>query len=118
MRRIVVATACLTLFAAGGCGKPAQIGSDEEAHKAVDALFTALTAKDTQLLDKCEKRLDELTASGKLPNSAREALGTIIGKARAGKWETAAERLYDFIQGQETGPAHTPREHPKPGRKK
>src|SRR5262245_16505590 len=46
-----------------GCARPAQIGTDEEAHKTVDALFTALTAQDAARLEQCEKRLQELSAA-------------------------------------------------------
>jgi hypothetical protein len=109
MRRLLIATAALSLLASFGCGKPPQIGSDEEAHKSIDALFTAVTARDATQLDRCEARLNDLHAQGKLPTAAHEALTGIIGKARGGKWESAAERLYEFIKGQETGPEHTPR---------
>ena len=106
------------LVAAIGCGKPAQIGTDEEVHKATDALFTALTARDARLLDKCEARLDQLAASGKLPEEPHRALKKIIGKARSGSWESAAERLHDFIKRQEAGPEHAPREAAKAGKRK
>src|SRR5436309_7724370 len=116
MRRLLTAAALL-LLAASGCGKPPQIGSDEEAHKAIDALFTAVTAKDAAQLDRCEARLNDLHAQGKLPAAAHEALTGIVGKARGGKWESAAERLYEFIKGQETGPEHTPRPAKRGGKK-
>jgi hypothetical protein len=107
------ALAAFALLLAAGCGKPAQIGSDDEVHKTVDALFTAVTARDATQLDRCEKRLAELKADGRLPASAHESLAAIVGRARSGKWESAAERLYEFIRGQETGPDHRP-EKPKP----
>src|SRR5205809_7919384 len=109
MRRLLTTAAVLVLLVASGCGKPPQIGSDEEVHKATDALFTAVTARDAAQLDRCEARLNDLHAQGKLPAVAHEALAGIVGKARAGKWESAAERLYEFIKGQETGPEHAPR---------
>jgi hypothetical protein len=117
MRRIPVlfGLVVLVLF---GCGKPPQIGTDEEVHKATDALFTALTARDTGLLDKCEAKLDELAASGKLPEEPHRSLKKIIGKARSGSWESAAGRLHDFITGQEIGPEHSPREAAKSGKRK
>jgi hypothetical protein len=116
MRRLLIPAAVL-LIVASGCGKPPQIGSDEEVHKATDALFTAVTARDPAQLDRCEARLNDLHAKGKLPAAAHEALAGIIGKARGGRWETAAERLYEFIKGQETGPEHAPKP-PKRGTKR
>ncbi len=113
MRRTITTVGGLVLLTAAGCGRPAQIGPDEEAHKAVDALFTALTARDVKLLDQSERRLGELRATGKLPEDAHAAVQKVIAKARGGKWEAAAERLYDFIRGQQTGPA----QEPKPARK-
>src|SRR5207249_5507185 len=84
MRAILAAFAAVLLFGSG-CGKPAQIGPDEEVHKATDALFTALTARDADLLDRCEKRLDELATAGKLPDEPRRALKKIVARARDGK---------------------------------
>ncbi len=111
--RLLATLAAFLALTAAGCGKPAQIGADEGVHKAVDALFTAITARDAALLDRCEKRLAELKAAGRLPAAAHESLAAIVAKARSGKWEAAAERLYEFIRGQETGPDHRP-ERPKP----
>ena len=109
MRRVLGAAAVAAVLAAAGCGKPAQIGSDEEVHKATDALFTAVTARDAAKLDRCATKLDELKAQGKLPEAAHETLSGIVTRARGGKWESAAERLYEFIKGQETAPEHAPR---------
>jgi hypothetical protein len=92
--------ACL-LVAAAGCGKPEQIGPDPEAFKAVDALFTAVTAKRPDLLEACEKHLGELRERGRLPAKAHGELAGIIDRARAGRWEPAAETLRRFMRGQE-----------------
>ena len=96
---------------------PPQMGPDEKVFGTVDALFTAVTARDAAQLDRSEARLNDLHAQGKLPEAAHQALSGIVGKAREGKWESAAERLYEFIKGQETGPEHTPRP-PKRGAKR
>ena len=83
-----------------GCRRPPQMGADEETFKAVDALFTAVTARDEKLLGQCEQRLHGLRAAGKLPDGAADFLDGVIGKARGGRWEAAAEKLYGFMQGQ------------------
>ena len=79
---------------------PPQIGGDEETIKAVDALFTAVTARDDKLLADCERQLQALKGAGKLPNHASASLDGIIKQARDGGWESAAQTLYDFMRGQ------------------
>jgi hypothetical protein len=117
MRRLLITAPALLVLALFGCGKPPQIGSDEEAHKAIDALFTAVTARDVTQLDRSEARLNDLHSQGKLPAAAHQAINGIVWKAREGKWESAAERLYEFIKGQETGPEHTPRPSKRGGKR-
>jgi hypothetical protein len=80
--------------------RPPQMGTDEEVTKTVDALFTAITARDEKLLADCERRLLALKDAGKLPPQASAYLDNIINKARAGHWESAAQSLYDFVRAQ------------------
>ena len=99
----IAAVACLTLVAAilyFTLRQPPQMGSDEEVFRAVDALFTAVTARNEKLLEQCDNRLKALKSSGKLPATASEHLDEIIATARAGHWRPAAERLYRFMQVQ------------------
>jgi hypothetical protein len=85
------------------------MGTDEEAFKTVDALFTAITARDRDLLARCESRLDAARNAGRLPPEAADHLAGIIKEARAGRWESAAQRLYDFMKAQRRdGPRNPP----------
>ena len=77
-----------------------QMGPDEEVSRTVDALFTAITARDESLLAQCEQRIHTYKETGKLPPSAGDYLDGIIHRARQGHWESAAERLYGFMQAQ------------------
>src|SRR6516164_1813467 len=77
--------------------KPPQMGPDKRVFAAVDALFTALTARDARLLDQSESRLRDLRESGALRDKVFDYLDGIIQKARAGQWHPAAERLYEFM---------------------
>jgi hypothetical protein len=98
-----------------------QMGTDEEVFRTVDALFTAVTARDEKLLGQCEQRLHAYRDSGKLPKHAARYLDGVIAKARAGSWQTAAERLYDFMKSQRREGSHppTPKQHTaKPTKKK
>jgi hypothetical protein len=81
---------------------PPQIGGNEETVKAVDALFTAVTARNDKLLGDCERQLHALKDAGKLPDHASASLDGIIKEARDGAWESAAQTLYDFMKGQRT----------------
>jgi hypothetical protein len=82
------------------------MGADEEVARTVDALFTAVTARDEKLLAAGEGRLLTLKDSGKLPLAAFAYLDPIIRKARAGRWESAAHALYDFMRAQRREGAH------------
>ncbi len=90
----------LLVFIASGCGRPAQIGPDRDTFKAVDALYTAISMRDTTLVDRCESGLKELKTAGKLPSNASDSLANIIAEARSGKWEPAQNHLHDFMLGQ------------------
>ena len=98
--------------------RPPQLGADAEAFTSVDALFTAVTARDEKLLGQCEGRLLALKDAGKLPESAWSYLDGVLRSARAGRWQPAAESLYDFMlaQRREGAEEHRPRKQDK-GRK-
>src|SRR5207248_10965835 len=81
-------------LALAGCSKP-QMGADEGVFKTVDALFTAVTARDAKQLDACDGRLKEFRRQGKLPGEAADYLDGVVARARDGRWESAAQKLYD-----------------------
>jgi hypothetical protein len=85
----------------GYWSRPPQMGRSEEVFRTVDALYTAIRSKDAARVDSCEARLNGYRDAGKLPASAANRLSGIIGTARAGSWQTAAERLYDFMLAQQ-----------------
>jgi hypothetical protein len=86
--------------------RPPQIGADEDVSKTVDALFTAVTARDEKQLADCERRLLTLKGAGKLPLEASAYLDNITRKARVGRWESAAQALYDFMSAQRREGVH------------
>lgn len=81
-------------------GRPPQMGADEEAFRTVDALFTAVTARDAKGVTDCETRLRACAAAGRLTPEAAEWLGETVTSARGGDWKGAADRLYRFMQAQ------------------
>lgn len=80
--------------------RPPQMGTSEEVFHAVDALYTAVRSQDEKRLAACERQLAGYRAAGKLPADAADALDRIIRRARGGAWESAAERLYEFMLAQ------------------
>ena len=100
---------------------PPQMGTDEEVFHTVDALYTAVRNQDEKRLGECEARLKTYRDEGKLPADAANTLDGIIAKARGGSWQSAAERLYDFMlaQKREGAVSQAPHKHhhPKKGTK-
>jgi hypothetical protein len=83
-----------------GCGRPAQIGPDRDAMKAVDALYTAVGLRDETLVNESRSRLNALHGAGKLPGAAFNSLEAIVAEAKGGDWEPAQARLGRFMEGQ------------------
>lgn len=90
---------------------PPQMGADEDVFNSVDALYTAVRNQDEKRLTECEQRLRGYRDAGKLPPDAADTLDGIIAKAKSGSWETAAERLYDFMRAQRREGAIEPKPH-------
>jgi hypothetical protein len=84
----------------GLLSRPAQMGTSEEVFNTVDALYTAVRNRDEKRVCECEQRLCAYCDAGKLPRNAADELASIIRKAKSGSWESAAERLYEFMLAQ------------------
>jgi hypothetical protein len=88
------------VIVAFGLRRPPQMGTDERAFRTVDALYTAVRARDLARVGDCEARLRGHRDAGRLPAGAAEFLDTVIRDARADRWQAATERLYDFMTAQ------------------
>lgn len=97
-RRALMLT-MLLLVGVGGCSPPS-MGVDKDAYKAVDALYTAVSLRDVNLVSQCETTLKGLMAEGKLPPKAADALESIIAQGKKGNWEPAQTSLASFMEGQ------------------
>ena len=86
-----------------GCGQQAQIGADPKCFDSVDALWTAMGAKRTDLLEQTEKDLNALHSEGKLPDKAHTSLQGMIDTAKAGEWKSARADLRKFMEAQRRG---------------
>lgn len=98
VRHAVLAGICLALLA--GCARTPQIGGDKECFSAADALWTAVSAKRPDLLDRSAAEVERLHAGAKLPDEAFESLSSVVSKARAGQWSDARAALKTFIRAQ------------------
>jgi len=83
---------------------PPQLEHDEQVFNTVDALFTAISSRDATRVDECARRFESYHGDGRMTDSVKALLDSVVGEARAGKWEPAARRLYDFILGQRGTP--------------
>ncbi|MBI3860594.1 MAG: hypothetical protein HY290_01720 [Planctomycetia bacterium] len=103
-KRLVTAGGILALIGIGWVIwsrlPPPQLDVDEQVFKTVDALFTAITARDSSRLQECQQRLDTYYEEGRMSDAVANSLDAIIEQAHAGNWEPAARRLYDFMLGQ------------------
>ena len=95
---LATAAVCYTIY--HFWTRPPQMGIDEEVFHTVDALYTAVRARDSKQLGQCEKRLHSYRDAGKLPASAANWLDGVIASARSGDHDTATRRLYDFMAAQ------------------
>ncbi len=86
-------------LALGGCGPP-DMGVDKDAFKSVDALYTAVSLRDVQLVERCEGQLKALQVEGKLPSKAAASLEAIIAQGKSGEWEASQSKLASFMAGQ------------------
>jgi len=83
-----------------GCAKPPQLGGDERVLTAADALLTAVSSRDTKLLDQCEANINAMRQAGELSEPAHEYLTRIVAEARGGNWKSARERLVGLVRAQ------------------
>ncbi|MEO8270756.1 MAG: hypothetical protein ABI557_13615 [Aureliella sp.] len=79
---------------------PPKLQASEEATKNLDAMFTALTARDSTRLAACMERIEEHVAAGKLSRKATADLRYCAELARNGSWEQAAKHLYWMVYEQ------------------
>jgi len=96
----------LVVVLLGGCSRTPQIGGDRECLAAADALWTAVTARQSGLLESSAAEIEQLHAEAKLPDDAFAALGAIIASARAERWPEARVALKTFVRGQRRAAGH------------
>lgn len=93
----------LGAFAAllSACSPAPQVLGDDECFKAVDALWTAVTARSPELVAQCTENLNRLHAAGQLSREGLDALNAVGELTRQGDWERAARDLRSLIRNQQ-----------------
>ena len=99
-RRLLALLLSTLLIAGSGCGGPPQVVHDEECFSAVDALWTAVTSKRTDLVEQTATELDRLHAAGSLSDAGHSDLSEIVEMARSENWSDAGQTLKTFMLGQ------------------
>ena len=72
----------------------------DEVYTSLDALFTAVTAHKSPMVETSATRLDALHREGKIPDPAWKRITRVIDLAKDGQWESSAKSLYQFIERQ------------------
>ena len=83
-----------------GCSRVPQVLQDEAAFGELDALYTAVTTKRTDLLKDCQQRITRLHDEKRMSDAGYEEIQAITSLAEEGEWSPAAERLYTFMRAQ------------------
>ncbi len=100
-RRAFAWALCLcSLMTLAGCGRVPQVLEDEAVFGELDALYTAVTTKRTDLLNDCKQRLKKLHDEKRLSDAGYTEIKEITDLADEASWTPAAERLYTFMRGQ------------------
>jgi hypothetical protein len=83
----------LALFA-WGCRGPSQ--EDRDNRRALDAILTAITMKNSRLLEESTKRAKARHDAGQLTDEQYQGMEAFINKARGGDWPGAEKDGYEF----------------------
>lgn len=79
---------------------PPKLQASADALKTLDAMFTALTARDSAKLAACMIRIEQHFAAGKLGRKATDQLRYCAELANKDSWDNAAKHLYWMIYKQ------------------
>jgi hypothetical protein len=87
----------IVLLAFAGCGTT-QLSSNSR--HLLEALQTAVSAKNDQWLEAAAKQVEEQRSKGQMSEPEHQALASIIDLAKAGKWDAAQSRVFALSEAQ------------------
>jgi hypothetical protein len=79
---------------ASGCRAPSQ--EDRDNRRALDAILTAITMKNSRLLEESARRAKARHDAGPLTDEQYQGMEAFINKARGGDWLGAEKDGYEF----------------------
>lgn len=101
LRGVALLLCCsVGILTLAGCGSVPQVVDDEAVFGELDALYTAVTSKRTNLLNDCRTRFAKLHDDGRVSDAGYEKVSAIMELCEDNKWDTAAQRLHDFMRAQ------------------
>ncbi|MBU4272383.1 MAG: hypothetical protein KKA28_11035 [Planctomycetes bacterium] len=81
-----------------GCGRPQ--ASTPQNQKLISSLRTAISAKKTVWLEKCNEILQDRRAEGKVTDAEYEEFQAIIALAKEKRWKEAEQEVIRFQKAQ------------------
>ena len=94
MRTAACRGVVLALALVAGCGAPTS--EDRDNQRVVESILTAITLRNSRLLDEGSRLARERRDRGYLTEDEHQGLAAIVDKARRGDWNGAEEDGYRF----------------------
>ncbi|WP_437229439.1 hypothetical protein SH661x_001440 [Planctomicrobium sp. SH661] len=98
LKWIFILTALCGLMSS--CNRAPQVVADPAVFKELDALYTAVTARRSDLLQASQLRIGELHENKQLSDTGFHQISGIVQLAERGDWQDASEKLYHFMRAQ------------------
>jgi hypothetical protein len=76
------------------------LGSNEDAIRAADALWTAVTSRRPPLVEQSAAEVERLHKAELISPDVYSALSEVVTSARAAQWDDARKSLKSFLKGQ------------------
>lgn len=90
----IVLAMLIALLLAGGCSRPTEVDRDNS--RVLAEILTALTLKNSRLLEASADRAEARHDAGQLADAEFQAIQSFIDKGRAGDWAEAEADAYAF----------------------
>jgi hypothetical protein len=100
MRPNVLLSCCvlLTFCVVSGCSRAPQVSASNR--KLLEALQTAVSAKEPQWLEKVVKHVSDRRAKNEMTDAEYNAISRIAKKAEAGDWKSALKDVFALSEAQ------------------
>jgi hypothetical protein len=97
LRAATVATLAISFGA--GCNRPPQVTGENR--RIIVSLVTAVSARNSDWLEKNAELIEKERAAGKLSDAEYQSFSAIVSQAQAGDWKSAETAAYALREAQE-----------------